>query len=261
MQDRLFNMLFKEDELTWQNIIYDLVKKEEMNPWDIEISLLAKRFLEMVKKLKEMDFRISGKIILAAAILLRIKSNRLVGEDLNQLNRLIAMSEATEEELYDAIEDEFSDEFSAAPIQVGDERFRLIPRTPQPRKRKVSVYDLVDALEKALEVNKRRNRLRESEIEVHIPEKQTDISKIIFDVYYNIKDYFLKNKKKRMTFSELVPSENREDMIYAFLPLLHLDFQRRIDIMQKEHLGEIEFTINRKYDAPEAVKEEVAELF
>ena len=148
-QDVVFNLIFKEDELTWQSIIYELVKKEEMNPWDIDISLLSQRFIEMIKTLKEMDFRISGKIILAAAILLRIKSNRLVGEDLNQLNRLIAMSEATEDDLFDALEDEFSGEITKMSFEEGDDRFKLIPRTPQPRKRKVSVYDLVEALKKA----------------------------------------------------------------------------------------------------------------
>ena len=35
---------------------------------------------------------------------------------------------------------------------------QIYPRTPQPRKRKVSVFDLVQALEKALEVENRRKK-------------------------------------------------------------------------------------------------------
>jgi segregation and condensation protein A len=255
-QDIVFNLIFKEDELTWQSIIYELVKKEEMNPWDIDISLLSQRFIDMIKTLKEMDFRISGKIILAAAILLRIKSNRLVGEDLNQLNRLIAMSEATEDDLFDALEDEFSSEITKMSFEEGDDRFKLIPRTPQPRKRKVSVYDLVEALQKALEVKKRRISFRASESDVIVPDKPRDISKIIFEVYYNIKNYMKKQKQKKMTFSQLVPSNRREDKVYAFVPLLYLDTQRRIDIYQEKHLSEIEFTLNNKYNAPEIVKPE-----
>lgn len=262
MQDKIFNMLFEEDELTWQNIIYEAVKKEEMNPWDIDITKLSQRFLDMVRKLKEMDFRISGKIILAAAILLRIKSNRLVGEDLNHLNRLIAMSEAGEEELFDALEEEFAEGFSmsGALAYSDDDKYKLIPRTPQPRKRKVSVYDLVEALEKALEVNKRRkSRLRDAEISsVQIPDKQIDISKVIFDVYFGIKGYLNKRKKKKMTFSQLVPSKDKRDMVYTFIPLLHLDFQRRIELYQEKHLSEIEFTLNPKYNKPEEVKPEDA---
>ena len=49
MQDRIFEMLLKEDEITWQTILYDLVKTEEMDPWDIDISLLSQKYLETVK--------------------------------------------------------------------------------------------------------------------------------------------------------------------------------------------------------------------
>ena len=75
MQDRIYNMLMQKDEITWQSIIYDLVRTGEMDPWDIDISVLSKRYLETLKTLKEAHFLISGKIVLAAAILLKIKSD------------------------------------------------------------------------------------------------------------------------------------------------------------------------------------------
>ena len=73
---RIFDMLFKEDEISWQAMIYSLIEEENMNPWDIDVSLIAKKFLQKLRQLKEMDFRISGKVILAAAILLKLKSNK-----------------------------------------------------------------------------------------------------------------------------------------------------------------------------------------
>ena len=82
MQDKLFEMLMSKDEITWQSLIYELVKTEQMNPWDIDISLLARKYLEVIHKLREVNFFISGKILLASAILLRIKSNKLIDEDL-----------------------------------------------------------------------------------------------------------------------------------------------------------------------------------
>ena len=87
MQDRIFQLLFEEDDVTWQTIIYDLVRKEEMDPWDINVSLLTQKYIELIKKLKQTDFRVSGKVLLAAAILLKIKSNRLVGDDILELDR------------------------------------------------------------------------------------------------------------------------------------------------------------------------------
>lgn len=82
MHDKIIDILFDQQDVTWQNMIFEAVKKEEMDPWDVDISALAKRFLDMVKQLKEMDFKVSGKIILAAAILLRLKSNKLLTDDL-----------------------------------------------------------------------------------------------------------------------------------------------------------------------------------
>ena len=77
MQDRLFEMLMQRDEITWQTIIYDLIRTEQMDPWDIDISLLTQKYIETVNKLQEMNFFISGKVLLASAILLRIKSYKL----------------------------------------------------------------------------------------------------------------------------------------------------------------------------------------
>jgi segregation and condensation protein A len=91
--ERIFQVLYNTDEVTWQTLLYELIKKEGMNPWDINISLLAKKYIETIKKLKELDLRISGKVLLAAAILLKIKSNRLIGEDLSEFDRLLTQSE------------------------------------------------------------------------------------------------------------------------------------------------------------------------
>ena len=74
-QDRVFELLFEEDEITWQSILFNLVTKEQMNPWDIDIATLSKKFMDMLKKLKEMDFSVSGKIILASALLLRLNDH------------------------------------------------------------------------------------------------------------------------------------------------------------------------------------------
>ena len=62
---RIFSLLFVEDELSWKDIIYKLIEEEHMDPWDIDVSMLAQKFLEMLQKLKELDFRISGKMVLA----------------------------------------------------------------------------------------------------------------------------------------------------------------------------------------------------
>ena len=51
--EKIFNMLFVEDELSWRELILSLIDSEQMNPWDIDISQLSTKFLEMLKTLKE----------------------------------------------------------------------------------------------------------------------------------------------------------------------------------------------------------------
>ena len=250
-QTKLFDIIFNEDEISWQSMIHKLVREEGMNPWDINISLLAKRFLERLQKLKKMDFRISGKAILAAAILLRIKSRRLVGEDFNNLDRLIAMThnEPEEEDIFEEIEGEFLEDIEDdSDIQdQQNDGYKLNPRTPLPRKRKVSVYDLVDALHKALEVKKRRTiRLAsQEETDIEVPEKQKDITLVIQEVYDQIREYIAKRKAKTLMFSNFVPEDSSKDeKINTFMPLIYLDNQRKIDLYQERHLEDIEIKLN-----------------
>tara|TARA_Y100000310_G_scaffold345665_1_gene467971 strand:+ start:27142 stop:27846 length:705 start_codon:yes stop_codon:yes gene_type:complete len=228
MHNQLLDMLIKKDEIRWQTIIYDLIKSEEMNPWDIDISLLSKKYIETIKKLQESDFFISGKVILASALLLRIKSHKLVTEDISALDSLLYPQE---DEEHQELED-YND-------KVNVEIPNLAIKTPQARKRKISVEDLIGSLQKALEVNKRRivRRILEKNVDIKIPEKKIDITKLIRDIYQKILNFF--KSKETITFNELVLSEKKDDKLLTLLPLLHLDHQEKINIDQKEHFGEI----------------------
>ena len=234
--EQIFDMLFDKDEVTWQTLLKELIKSEQMDPWNINISLLTKKYIEAVKKFKEFDFRISGKMLLAAAILLKIKSNKLVGEDIEYLDRLISQED----------DEELSFEEDVEPRAQEEMPKNLIPRTPQPRKRKVSIYDLMGALERALEVKRRRVLKSVPPMDVHIPEKTRDISDVIREIYGKIKQFFWSNSRNRLTFSKLLPEEaSKEDKVSTFVPLLHLTNQRKIDIFQQKHFGEIDIILNQ----------------
>lgn len=238
-QDRILSLLMQKDEITWQTILHDLVKSGEINPWDIDISILANKYLDIVKKLQESNLFISGKVLLASAILLKIKSEKLITEDIGVLDNL--MFPAPMEEL-----DQFMDPQSRRIIL--DVNPKLTIKTPQARKKKVQIDDLISALERALEVNQRR-LLRIADrnsipFNLHIPEKKIDITKLIMELYEKIKLVF--DKKETLTFNELVQSDKKEDKIIAFVPLLHLSNQEKIDLDQKEHFGDIHIKLMHK---------------
>ncbi|MBT4824535.1 segregation/condensation protein A [Candidatus Woesearchaeota archaeon] len=259
MQEKIFDVLFDQQDVTWKDMIFNAVKSEQMDPWDIDISALARRFLDMVHQFKEMDFSISGKVILAAAILLRIKSNKLLTDDLGELDRLIAMGEQSDDDFYEGLDEDYAEK---GRIITDEEKFKLIPRTPQPRKRKVSVYDLVEALNQALEVRKRRvkRHMDIEAIEVHIPTKKYDISELIGNIYQEIIGYLWDKKQNTVSFSQLVNSDDRDAKIFTFIPLLHLTNQHKVGIDQKYHLADIDvFFPEGKVFTPEQIQVEIDE--
>ena len=233
--DKILDIVVGKDEVTWQRMIYELVKQEHMNLWDIDVSRLSEKYLGMLKKLKELDFRVTGKVVLAAALLLKIKSQKLLKDDIGELDRLINPEELSEEEFYEELE-------ACAPEEA--EIPSLIPRTPQPRKRKVSIYDLMLALQKALEVRDRRVMRKIPSVQVAMPRKEINITKLIDEVYEKINNHFTSVSEK-LTFSALAADRSGEARIHHFLALLHLANidHRKIDLIQKEHFGEIEIVL------------------
>ncbi len=236
MQDKILSMLLQNDEITWQNIIYDLVKSEEMNPWDIDISLLAARYMDIVKKLKETNLFISGKVLLASAILLKIKSEKLLTENIAAFDSMMYPSDDIEE-LGDFVQEK----------NAKEDIPHLLIKTPQPRKRKVTLNDLMSALQKAIDVNQRRI-FRNSEdrlmMKAALPEKVIDISALIKGLFEKIKRLFL--DKEILTFTELVGSDKKEDKLLTFIPLLHLANENKVNLEQEKQFGEIKIEMIRK---------------
>lgn len=236
MQDKIFSLLVEQNEISWKSIILDLIRTEKMDPWNIDLSLLAKRYIEHINGLKQRDLNLSGKVLLAAAILLRIKSSRLVGEDLDEFDRLMAGTELSSEQFYDELEQELR-----KGEEIGNkEDYELMPRLPQARRRKVSVYELVKALEKALEVKQRRT-LQSMPTIMELPARNFDVTAAITGLYQRITSLF--RAKGKLSFSELLTRGTKEEKVYTFIPLLHLSNQQKIELKQEKAFGEITISL------------------
>ncbi len=239
MQEQLYDMLMKESEVTWKDIIRDLVSSGQVDPWNVDITKLTQKYIEAVKKMKEMDYFVSGKVLLASAILLKIKSNRLVEEDIGNFDAFLFHSE----------EDEMEDLGDFLPYHEHKVEIPALGvKTPQARKRKVSISDLIGALEKALKVDNRRKLRLQRFLSINkpeIPERKVDITQLIQEVYDKVLQMF--KKKKVVPFSELVPTRGKEDIVLTLLPLLHLHGQNKVDLRQEMAFEEIEvhqFTVS-----------------
>lgn len=73
-----------EPEITPVDILLQLVQMGKVDPWNIDIVDLTEKYIERLREMKELDLRISARAILAASILVRMKSEALLYSDEEQ---------------------------------------------------------------------------------------------------------------------------------------------------------------------------------
>ena len=178
----------------------------------------------------------NGKIVLASAMLLKLKTSALLEQDITALDALLASQDETD------LLDPLDEEGGRKRLQA-DGVPKIFPRTPQPRQRQVSIYDLVEALEQALDVNTRRQRrILFSYPEVRIPERKIDLHGAMDSIFSRIQDHYNRTGEK-LTFDDMTSGMDRDARIYTFIPLLHLTTARKTDLDQPVHFSTIYITV------------------
>ncbi len=249
-QEQIQNLLFGE-QVSWQSIIYDLINTEQLDPWDIDLVVLTNRFLEKIKELEEANFFISSKVLLAAALLLRIKSEVLLHNYIPTLDEILFGKK--EEKTY-----------RQERIELEEDIPMLIPRTPLPRSRRVSLEELMQALGKAIKTENRRikkvilARQQELETSLSLPRTRINLKDQTKEVYAKLRRKFAQDQR-RFAFTEIIgQNNNRETRLATFVPLLHLDYQHKVLLEQEAHLEEIWIWLKNHYE--ETHKEELEKL-
>lgn len=228
-QEQFHHFVFS-DNLSWQDIIYDLINSEQLDPWDINLAILAQKYLIKVKELEEANFVLSSKVLMVASLLLRIKSELLINRYIKDLDDILF---SKKEEIQDTIKLPEFDE---------DEIPHLFPRTPLPRFRKVSLTELMEALNKAVETETRRTDRKIFEKDNYertkffMPKKSINLVEKINMIHERIRNVF--QAQEKITFTEFAGRE-KEERINTFIPLLHLDTQSKLWLKQEKHLDEI----------------------
>lgn len=235
-QEKIHDIIFSH-EIGWQEIIYELINTEQIDPWDVDITLLTNRYLEKIHELEE-NYFISSKVLLAAALLLRIKSEILLNKYIKSIDEILF---GKKEQITAKILER---------IDLEDEIPELVPKSPLPRLKKVTLKDLIDSLNKAIVTENRRIKreiletgaLRESEIA--LPRRKFTLRDKIKEIYSLLVKHLA--DEERVYFGKISGNE-KENKIIAFTSLLYLEQQNRIWIEQKEHFGEIHIWNKKDY--------------
>lgn len=243
-QEQIHDLLFNRD-LGWQEIIYDLINTEQLDPWDIDLIFLTKKYIEKIQELDEDNYFVSSKVLLAASLLLRIKSEILLNKYIKSIDEIL-FGKKEESSILHQLER----------IELEEDIPELIPRSPIPRFKKVTLKELIDSLGKAIITENRRirkeiinkNVLRETSI--FLPKKRFSMKNKIREIYEQLLAYLKENKnKKKISFTEFISKNSikkqnnqknkKEEKIISFYSLLHLENQKKIWLEQEKPFDEI----------------------
>ncbi len=203
-------------------ILVNLAKSGEIDPWNIDIVEVTDKFLRHVEELEKMDLRVSGRTLLYAAILLRMKSNALVEVEEHQ----------------DAIDDDLTQ------FEVSDYPVPALPLRRSSR-RPVTLHELLSELKKAEAIEKRRldrfeNKREERRAtveEVLSIAHEEDIESRVERMRCLLSELF--EKQKYIEFSDLAAPLDRAGRVMAYLTLLFLATKKEIQLEQEEIFEEL----------------------
>ena len=223
-EQNLLEMILKEE--SWEELIYNIVSYENLDPWDINIIKLTDSFLQYIDGIKTLDFRIPAKVVLVAAILLKLKSDILSPLKV----------EGTE---YYPEDIKLLDQFEQARLELGN----IELKSPMERhvKRKVTMDELIDALRKAMKVKEKKDVIRRKlgkRIKAEIGEEE-DIELRIKNLMSDIDGLIGKLKVDKVMFSNIVDKWDRDEIVRWFMPLLYLAARGKVNTEQKEFFKEI----------------------
>ncbi|RLG20631.1 hypothetical protein DRN74_05055 [Candidatus Micrarchaeota archaeon] len=205
----------------WKSIITDIVTKEKMNPWDIDISLLTENYIRTIKKRKTLNLRIPATAMLVASILLRYKSEAFkLKEEENELIFYIP------------------DEIYTEPV---------IPELEpiiRPTTRRISLEELLSAIEDAIKKETRKRTKKARVIEKLVPEnlieiveRREDFKQLLDNVYKKVLSTVDSNNLTAL--SNILEEKEKTAFIETFIPLLHLANEGKLYLWQEKVFDEV----------------------
>lgn len=212
------------------DLLLYLIKRDEVDIWDIPVAQIAGEYLGYINMMKLLDLDVIGEFLVMASTLMKIKSRMLLPQE----------EEAIEEEIEDPrselieqlLEYEMYKERAKTLAEKEEAQSKLFARpeaeipSSQPTF-EASLFDLLTAFRNVLK-EKAPEIVREIEpFKITLEEKVEEILKRL-------------ESKEKISFSLLFKEcLSKGELIVTFLALLELIKQKRVRIRQPKLFGEI----------------------
>ena len=236
------------------DLLLYLIKKEEVDIYEVNLTRLATQFIEYIDTLRLLDLEIAGEFLVMASTLMHIKSRELLPAD---LQAQVEDEEEGDDPRWELIRQlveykKFKD--AAAQFQVLEtHQENVFPRrpgtlefesTPPPPKPDVSLFDLLNAVNAVLK------RIGQHEPSREIFEDKWTVSEKIEELMRRLAE------RPQLKFFELFADvTSRSEVVVTFLALLELIRLKQLVCSQPEPFGEIEIG---RAPAAAAVREPMA---
>jgi segregation and condensation protein A len=246
------------------DLLLYLIKKEEVDIYEVNLTQLATQFIEYIDVMRMLDLDIAGEFLVMASTLMYIKSRELLPVDQQVTPEGEEEGEDPRWELIRQLVEYKKFKDAAARLHSlelrQEEVFPRLPVKPdfgtdnEPRGRpEASLFDLINAVNSILKRLNQREDLRD------IFEDKWTVSEKIEHILSELKQV------RSLRFSSLFANAtSRTEVVVTFLAMLELIRLKQLVAVQESAFGEIELvsvsaeaTVNPAEAYAEAVTEEV----
>lgn len=229
------------------DLLLDLIKKNEMDVYNIQVSEITRQYLDYLAELRRLDLEVAGEFLVMAATLIYIKSRMLLPQDspdedeeggdpraelVRRLLEYQAFKEAAKELGFLEIERTKVFTRQIAEYYLTD----LDPEDTQIDAFSANLFDLLSAFQKVLTRKGKEGMHEVYEQVISIEERMAEMKSALID-------------KKRIVFMSLFEGAvTRNYLIATFLALLEIVRSKFAIVIQEKQFGEI--LIERKEEIP-----------
>lgn len=234
-------------ELDGIEILVSMAKTGKINPWNIDIVDITDKYLTQLFQMKSQNLRLTGRTLLFAAILLKLKSNILENIDIVEFEG--AEQEFDEFELHDEFEADYQQDYNTNNVISIDEVLQRRTSVRLNRNRVVTLKDLIRQLEFYEMIDKKQSLKNAHErakrrVRSYANLSSEDIINLAHDEYIedgvqrlkeNLEQIFKREKRVELTELTLLGM----DKISAYIALLFLSAESDYELVQDEFYSDL----------------------
>lgn len=228
------------------DLLLDLIRRQQVNIYDIPIASITQQYLEYMQRALELDIELSAEFVYMAATLIHIKSRLLLPKD-PELDK-ISPEEDPRKELVDRLLEHERFKNAAEMLQQKRMVEEAVWSNPQISQfllededpgLAVTLFDLVKTFQTVLDRAKNRPVYEVGKEDISVPDMIRYLEKVFRDT----------RKSDSISVAELFDQQrSRRAMICMFLAILELVRRQALALTQKDAFGDIGLKRHRGFD-------------